>query len=331
MFLGWYNRRMARTIVGVLRGGTSSEYDLSLKTGATILNALPESEYDTRDILIDKQGLWHWRGMPADPSRALSQVDVVVSGLHGGVGEDGTVQRTLDRLGIPYVGSNALASALSLNKIRAAEVLRHAGIRMPRSFGFSASREADTGEMARAVFAQFGPPYIVKPSSQGASHGIVIAAGILDLPQKLADVLEAFGSALVEEYLVGEDATVGIIEDFRGEEVYALPPVHIVVPDEFSILHFDHHHHGGHTHIVPSDFDHAEKEALEDMAKQAHRALGLSDFSRADFIQTARGPYLLEVNSLPGLHEHASFPKMLESVGSSVANFLGHAVGLSKR
>lgn len=322
---------MARTIVGVLRGGTSSEYDLSLKTGAAILDALPESDFDTRDIFIDKGGYWHSRGVPASPARALAQVDVVLSGLHGGSGEDGTVQRIIEQLGIPYAGSTQLPSALALNKIRAAKILRHAGIRMPRNAGFVAREGMDTTEMSRLVFSEFGPPYIVKPALEGASHGIAIAATIVDLPVVLATTLENFGGALVEEYIVGEDASVGVIEDFRGEELYALPPVHIIVPDDAHILHFTHHMSGGHRHIVPSDFGHEDKRLLVEAAKQAHRALGLSDFSRADFIQTARGPYLLEVNSLPGLHEHASMPHMLSSVGSSVTDFLRHAVALSKR
>ena len=322
---------MARTIVGVLRGGTSSEYDLSLKTGAAMLQALPEELYDTRDILIDKRGYWHLRGMPVEPARALSQVDVVVNGLHGGVGEDGTVQRILQQTGIPFAGSRAPFSALSLHKIRAREAMEHAGIRMPRALWFSAARGVDTREMARMVFSEFGPPYLLKPASEGASHGIVIAPSIADLPFTLADILERFRSVLVEEYLAGEDATVGVIEDFRGEDLYALPPVHIILPDNAMILHFAHHLEGGHRHVVPSDFSAEDKRELIEMAQQAHRALGLSHYSRADFIVTRRGPYLLEVNSLPGLHEHASFPHMLESVGSSVKGFLEHAIQLARR
>ena len=295
-----------------------------------MLQALPEEMYDTRDILIDKRGFWHLRGMPVDPSRALQQVDVVLNGLHGGVGEDGTVQRILDQTGVPYAGSSSPASALSLNKIRAAEILHHAGILMPRSAAFVARSGIDTGEMASLVFSEFGPPYIVKPALEGASHGIVIAATIIDLPQVLADVLDAFGSALVEEYVMGEDATVGVIEDFRSEELYVLPPVHIILPDGAEIIEFAHHLQGGQEHIVPSDFSQGEKKALADAARQAHRALGLCDFSRSDFIVTKHGSYLLEVNSLPGLHEHASFPHMLESVGSSIKGFLEHAVGLAR-
>src|SRR3989338_4458579 len=84
---------MARTSVGILRGGTSSEYDLSLRSGAAMLAALHESQFDARDIFIDKRGYWHLRGAPVDAARALAQIDVALNALHGGVGEDGTVQR----------------------------------------------------------------------------------------------------------------------------------------------------------------------------------------------------------------------------------------------
>src|SRR3989344_6778687 len=129
----WYNFAMARTVVGVLRGGASSEYDLSLKTGGAILNALPESDYDVRDILIDKQGYWHSQGRPAEPHRAIAQVDVVVNGLHGGAGEDGRVQRILESAGIPYTGSRAHSSALSLNKIQSGLATPKAGIHRTRA------------------------------------------------------------------------------------------------------------------------------------------------------------------------------------------------------
>lgn len=322
---------MARTVVGVLRGGASSEYDLSLKTGNAVLNALPESEYDVRDIFIDKEGYWHARGMPTEPVRTLAQVDVVVNALHGGAGEDGRVQRILDQVGIPYTGSSAVGSALALNKIKAKLALQEAGIRIPRAIAFTLSNKIHTGEMARRVFERFGPPYIVKPGNEGASHGVHVAATIVELPDILADVLDAFGSALVEEFVVGDEATVGVIEGFRGEEMYTLPPARIAYPKESLFIHFDHHRSGKVQHMVPSDFTDMEKSALAGAARAAHRALGLSQFSRADFIVTRRGPYLLEVNALPGLHEYAAMPRLLESVGASTRDFLTHAIELARR
>ncbi len=317
--------------VGILRGGTSSEYNLSLRSGAAILSALPDDRYDTRDIFVDRRGYWHLRGTPMDAARALSQVDVVLNALHGGPGEDGTVQRILERAGIPYAGSRASASALALNKIRARNVLEKAGIRMPRASSFTMQDDLTTGQMAQLVFARFGPPYVVKPPSEGAATGVRIAGTLLDLPDLLGDVLDAYGAALVEEYVRGQEASVGVIENFRGEDLYALPPAHVVLPEGFHFMELRHHEEGMLRHMVPSSFHHDEKQALSNMARAAHRALGLSHFSRADIILTSRGPYLLEANAIPGLYRGASFPAMLESVGSSVREFLEHAIHLARK
>ena len=322
---------MSRTVVGILRGGTSNEYGLSLKTGAAMLDALPENAYNTRDIFIDKRGLWHSRGLPVEPARALSQVDVVLNGLHGGVGEDGTVGRLLSRLGLPFTGSEARASALSLHKTRARQLFADAGILVPRAVSFGLGSDLNTGEMARQVFDQFGPPYIVKPAYEGASHGIRIAQTIIELPDVIADILDAYGSALVEEFIRGAEATVGVIEGFRGEDLYALPPARVVYPDEALHVQHDHHQDGLLDYNVPSDFSYEEKQALIEAARKAHRALDLTDFSRSDFILTARGPYLLETNALPGLYQGSAFPPMLESVGSSVPEYLQHAIELTRR
>lgn len=328
---------MTRTTVGILRGGTSSEYDLSLKTGAAILASLPEEKYDMRDILIDKRGMWNARGIPVDPVRALAQVDVILNAVHGGIGEDGTIGRIIARMGIPYAGSVPHASATALNKIRAREVLLKQGIPMPRALSFTLATNQNTTQMARSVFQQFGPPYMVKPPSDGASHGIRLADSIIELPDAIADALDTYGAVLVEEFIRGQDVSVGVIEGFRREELYALPPAHVSVPDtgltgmqNSRFIHSSLHHDGSLIYNIPSDFSFDEKQNLMDTARKAHIALGLSHFSRADLMLTPRGVYLLEVNSIPGLYSGASFPLMLESVGSSVREFLEHAIALAK-
>lgn len=317
-----------RTTVGILRGGTSGEYQLSLKTGAAMMSALPEEKYDVRDILIDKSGMWHSRGMPSTPSRALAQVDVVLNALHGGVGEDGTVQRLLDSIGVPYAGARAHASGMAMNKVRARSLLQEAGIRMPRAVSFTVQNDVHTGDMAGMVFSQFGPPYIVKPVSEGAGRGIKIASSIIELPDAIGDVLDAYGAAIVEEYVFGEEASVGVIEGFRNEELYTLPPAHVTKVT----LHLmpEAHESGTISHSVPSRFSHLQKLSISDIAKSAHKALGMSHFSRADVIVTPRAVYLLELNTNPGLYPGASFPPMLESVGSSVTEFLEHAIALAR-
>src|SRR3989338_5128018 len=254
----WYNFRMARTSVGILRGGTSSEYDLSLKTGAAMLAALPESQFDVRDIFIDKRGYWHLRGAPVYAARSLSQVDVVLNALHGGVGEDGTVQRILERAGVPYAGARPQAAALSLNKMRARELLQKAGVRIPQGVSFTTNNELTTGDMARAVFEQFGPPYVVKPASEGAATGILIAATLSALPDILGDVLDAYGAAIVEEYIRGKEASVGIMENFRGQELYALPPAEVVLPNDLQFMHPRAHDEALLRYVVPSNFSQSE-------------------------------------------------------------------------
>lgn len=320
---------MSRTIVGVLRGGTSSEYELSLKTGAVMLNALPEDRYDTRDIFIDKSGLWHARGIPTDASRALNQVDVVLNALHGGVGEDGSVQRILERAGVPFTGSRALASAMSLNKIRAREIMQEVGVRMPRGIAFSLDNHLSTADMAHAVFSQFAPPYVVKPPTEGGGVGVIIADSIVELPDALGDILDAYGAALVEEFVRGREATVNLLEGFRDEELYAFPPARVHLPEGVRLL--DASNRASVRYSAPSDFSHEEKQSIMDIARAAHKALDLSHFSRADIMITARGvPYLLEVNATPKLHEGAALPQMLESVGSSVREFLEHSIALAR-
>lgn len=322
---------MARIIVGVLRGGTSGEYDLSLKSGSALLSALPEDAYATRDIFVDKKGMWYSRGVAVSAPRALAQVDVVINALHGGVGEDGTVQRILERAGVPYTGSRSFASALSLQKIRGREVLQKAGVRIPRGISFSLSNaDLTTADMARATFEQFGPPYIVKAPAGGASVGMRYAADLRSLPDAIGDVLDIFGAALVEEYIRGQEASVGIMENYRGEELYALPPAKAVLPDGYRHIGYEQHTGGELKYLVPSPLSDSEKRALMDAARAAHRALDMKHFSRADLIITPRAVYLLDVNSTPGLYSGASMPQMLETVGSSVKDFAEHAIQLSK-
>jgi D-alanine-D-alanine ligase len=301
-----------------------------LKTGAAMLAALPEEKYDTRDILVDKSGMWHLRGVPADASRILSQIDVVLNALHGGVGEDGTVQRIIERAGVPYAGSRALSSGFSLNKVSARQHLRKAGIPMPRGIAFNLANQMNTSEMAEAVFSQFSPPYVVKPVNEGASYGIHFAPTVIELPERIADVLDAYGAVLVEEYIRGEEVHAGVIENFRGESLYALPLAHVHKPPGSRFIESVHHEEGSLRHTVPSNFTHEEKEVIAEMARAAHKALGLSHFSQANLILTSHGPYLLEVDSTPGLYQGSAFPPALEAVGSSTREFLEHAIRLAR-
>ncbi|MDB5187647.1 MAG: D-alanyl-alanine synthetase D-alanine-D-alanine ligase [Candidatus Kaiserbacteria bacterium] len=315
--------------VAVLRGGPSSEYALSLKTGAEYLRSLPEDQYTVRDIFIDMEGVWHSRGIPTTPVQALAQSDVVLNALHGGMGEDGTVSRFLEQQGIAYAGSRAPAAALAHNKIRAREALRAADIMTPQGMPFALSDDIDTGTMAMQVFETFAPPYVVKPVSEGHSTGVRYVATIRDLPDAIGDVLDAYGAALVEEYINGEQVHASVLENFRNQDVYVFPIAQQNIPKQSRVLLPSHYSENSIEHVVPTKFTHDNKSEMENIARQVHAVLGMQHMSQVDMIKSPRGVYVLEADSVPALHSASATPKMLESVGVSVSDYAQHLIKLA--
>lgn len=294
-----------RTVVGVLRGGPSSEYDVSLKTGATVLEALDREKYEPRDIFIDRNGQWHMHGIGVSPERALFGTDVAFNALHGHYGEDGQVQRLLEQLGVPYTGSGATASATSFNKHLTKQEANKFGVKMAHSI--VVENTGDTEAAAMRIFRTFPHPAIVKPVIGGSSLGTSVAENFEQLQSALDNAFNFAPQALVEEYIKGRDATVGVIQNFRNEPIYALLP------------------------SSHETFNQKEKDELVSIAKKIHDGLGLSHYSESDFIVSKRGIYFLEVNALPSLHKESLFNKSLTAVGSSLSNFLDHVISLARR
>jgi D-alanine-D-alanine ligase len=298
-----------RTIVGVLRGGPSNEYDVSLKSGAAVLGALNAEKYEPRDVFISRDGQWHMHGVPVSPEQALRGVDVAFNAMHGEYGEDGGVQRTLDVLQIPYTGSGASASALAFNKHKTKEIAKQLGVKVAHSITVSATPELD--KMAFAIFRSFPHPAIVKPVVGGSSIGTTFADSYHALRHGLEKGFEVAPEVLVEEYIKGREATVGVIEDFRNEKLYLLLPTE--------------------AERSPGNFSHDEKHTLMNAARAMHEGLSLSQYSRSDFIVSKRGIYFLETNTLPGLTEESLLPKALKAVGAKLSDFLDHLISLARR
>ena len=321
-----YTIRM-QTIVGVLRGGPSREHEVSLKTGAAILANLPEEKYIARDIYIDRQGVWHERGRPTTPERILRQVDIVLNGLHGEYGEDGEVQKLLERFGVPYTGADSFGSYLAMHKIMAKARAEEAGLLTPKSVLIEHAKESEKG--ASDVIRSFHQPVVVKPVVWGSSVGVSIAGGYAPI---LAAVKQLFADGapgvLVEEYIRGKEATAGVVEGLRGEALYSLPPIEIIPPDG-DFFNYTNKYDGTTREIIPGNFSRVVKEELQRAAKVMHRALGLRHYSRSDFIVTPKGVYYLETNTLPGLTTESLLPKSLAAVGISFRDFLSHLVNLA--
>jgi D-alanine-D-alanine ligase len=311
--------------VGVLRGGPSSEYEISLETGKSVIAALAEHPtYIPVDVFIDKMGDWHLHGAPVAPADITLHVDVVFNALHGEYGEDGRVQQILESLRVPYSGSGVTSSAFAMHKARAKERFKQEGIPTAPSAVFSAERDSE--ERLRDIFRSIPGPYVVKPISGGASLGIRLAGSYPELHDAVYDMALTSPEVLIERMVRGTEATCGVIDDFRGEKHYALLPVEIVPPESSALFDYDAKFGGGSQEICPGRFSHEETRTIQDYAKKAHQALGLRDYSHSDFIVTPRTIYILETNSLPGLSSESLLPKSLDAVGSGILDFLHHTI-----
>ncbi|MEI8327747.1 MAG: D-alanine--D-alanine ligase [Candidatus Taylorbacteria bacterium] len=321
-----------RKRIGVLRGGPSNEYEVSLKTGAAVLETLQkhfEDRYHAKDIFVDKKGNWHVDGIEMKLDSALRSVDTIFNALHGSYGEDGKVQSILEHHGKPFTGSGSLASAIGMNKILAKKMFQNHKLKTPLFLEFRSDRiQSEIDKIVAEVFNTFTMPAVVKPASSGSSVGISVVKYYDGLPVALREAAKHDDLVMIEEFIPGIEATCAVVEGFRGQDLYALPPVEIRPGNEF----FDYaaKYEGLSQEIVPATFASKTKLAIEDLARQIHRALGLKHYSRSDFIiHPRRGIYILEVNTLPGLTNESLLPKALRAVGSDLNEFVGHVIELS--
>ena len=318
---------MHGTMIGVLRGGPSREHEVSLKTGHAIVSNLPQDRYTVRDIYIDREGVWHERGRRTDPATALRTVDAVVIGLHGEFGEDGQVQRILETMKVPYTGSDSLGSYLAMHKVLAKEKAKEIGLLTPRYH--LVEEGSDVEAQLAEVIRTFHQPVVVKPVKWGSSVGVSIVAGYAPLLKVTNELLkEGSGGVLIEEVIKGTEATAGVVEGLRGEDLYALPPIEIVPPEK-DFFSYEAKYTGVTQEICPGRFKRDVSEELMRQARAIHDALGLRHYSRTDFIISPKGIYYLETNTLPGLTQESLLPKSLDAVGVRFPDFLDHLVGLA--
>jgi len=320
---------MSRLVVGVLRGGPSHEYEVSLNTGRAVLQNMPD-KYQPVDIFISRDGEWHIDGIVRNPLDALRGVDVAFNALHGQYGEDGQIQRILENTGVPFTGSDSIASVLGMHKGQAKEMFKKAGLKVPSHR--LVSRDENFELLVKEVFETMFLPLIVKPVDAGSSVGMSILYNYHDLPRALEEAFMYSDNALVEHFVRGREATCGVVEDYRGSKHYALMPVEIVCPPDKKFFDYDAKYSGATQELCPGNFSYEEKQKIEDAAIKVHEALGLRHYSRSDFILTPKGDvYVLEANTLPGLTEESLLPKSIKAVGSSMPEFLDHVITLAVR
>lgn len=313
--------------VGVLRGGPSSEYDVSLKTGLAVIKNLP-SKYQPHDIFIDKNGDWHSGGIARSPERILRKLDAVFNALHGEYGEDGGVQKILEHFKIPFTGSGRLGSAWAMNKLSAKKAFEKAGLQVPKHH--IVSHGDITKEDLYELYISLPHKVIVKPVSKGSSVGVTLVHDFSHFISGIDKIFSLGDDVIVEEYITGRESTCGVVEAFRGMSLYPLLPIEIVKPGHKDFFDYEAKYGGETKEICPAPFPLEIKKEIQMMSMRAHETLHLRHYSRSDFIwHPKRGVFILETNSLPGLTEESLIPKSLEAIGCKFSHFLDHLVTIA--
>ena len=314
--------------VGVLRGGVGHEYNVSLETGSYVLNHIPRDKYRPIDVFVDRDGVWHQNGIPIAPEFIKNYVDVVFNCLHGKDGEDGRIQYFLENLGIPFVGSDSFSSALTGNKSLMKERLKSIGYKTPRymilkdlaKYSDEKEKSDHLRRKAMEVFKKMSGPWIVKPILGSASTHTYIVTTFSELISILDYLSDLFDEILVEEYIEGKEVVSAILEGYRNEKHYVVPPREIVKPAK--ILDENIRRKGLHKVYVVGRDSNEHKDKIEEMTKELHREFNMCDFCMVDYIVNPKGIYVIEIDSVPVLAKGEVIHDMMQSIGLSEADFI---------
>ncbi len=300
--------------IAVLYGGTSAEREVSLSSGKGIIAALKKKGHDVVGIDFHPNNLQDIINL---------HVDIVYIGLHGRFGEDGRIQGLLDMLGIPYVGSGVLGSALAMDKARAKLFFAKAGIRVAKERVLY-KHKYNEDELS----IDFAYPVVVKPNQEGSTIGLTFADDEKQMKQGITEAFKFDDTVLIEEFIEGKEVTVAVLGNKGQEE--GLPVVEIVPKNKY----YDYeakYAPGGSEHFVPARVDDRIKEYLQKNAVLAHQSLGCEVYSRVDFIVPHDGsdPVILEVNTLPGMTPTSLYPDAAREFGMSYEDMIERFIELS--
>ncbi len=283
--------------IGVLMGGTSSEREISLKTGHSIYKALHQEGY--KPIAIDV-------GKDIVADLIKHKIAVAFIALHGPLGEDGSIQGLLEVLGIPYTSSGVLASALAMDKVKAKEIFQAHQIPTP------AWQVVQKGQ--KAPVQKF--PVVVKPVRQGSAVGVTVVENQSQLPGALNQSFRYEDTALIEQYIQGKELTVGVLNN------QPLPVIHIIPQNKF--YNFESKYApGGSRHLIPARISSNLEKKARLLGVAAHQSLGCRGATRVDMILDNHNRFfVLEVNTIPGMTETSLLPDAAKASGYSFNNLV---------
>ncbi len=287
--------------VAVLMGGTSAEREVSLMSGQGVLKALLSQGVDAHAFDPKERDLGELK------REGFARCFIA---LHGRFGEDGTVQGALELLDVPYTGSGVMASAISMDKVMTKRIWRFEGLPTP------AWSQVHSAAQTRTAFAELGAPMIVKPAREGSSIGFTKVMQIDQCDAAYALAAQHDAMVLCEQFIAGDEVTCPVLGPTHAPR--ALPIIRIVAPDgnyDYQNKYFT----DTTQYLVPAGLPAGEEEAVAAMACKAYAVLGCRGWARADVMIDAhtRKPYLLEINTSPGMTSHSLVPMSAKAAGMS--------------
>ncbi len=299
--------------IAVIGGGWASEREISLKSARAVFDALDRGKYDVSYYEIDRDLDLLFR--------EREKIDLAFPLLHGKKGEDGAIQGFLKILGIPFVGSDILASSLAMNKKFSKRLFKESGIDVPDAVFLEKGRDFSVSE----IINKLGIPVVVKPLSEGSSFGVSICRDEREIKEGIQDAFRFDEEVLIEEYIDGKEITAPVI---GKKELEVLPLVEIVPKEGF--FSFEAKYKPGMAEeICPARISPEQEKKAKDVAKKAFRALGCNVWARVDMILKEEKVYVLEVNTIPGMTETSLFPLSAKKAGMSFSELLDRLISLS--
>ena len=317
--------------VAVVMGGYSDESVISLRSGQLILTNLDASKYNAFEVHVL---LNEWYCLVNDVKYPINKADfsftkdnqiitfdVVVNTVHGTPGEDGHLQAYWELVNLPYTGCNFYQSALTFNKRDTLSVLSKFDIPKAQSIYLSKGDAIDGKEVA----TQLGLPFFVKPNQSGSSLGVSMVSTLDDFQKALDFAFKEDNDILIESYLNGREVSVGVIK-YKGE-TKVMGITEILSQNNF--FDYEAKYLGKSEEITPANLSEELKNRVEETAKKVYEALGMTGFSRTDFIIMNDIPHFIEINTNPGLSPQSIFPQQAAHLKMAMVDLLENEINLA--
>jgi D-alanine-D-alanine ligase len=319
---------MSRPKIAVIAGGYSSEIVVSLKSVQTLLTHIDSSKYDLYKVIIDTSG-WFCQvdGLSYQINKTDFSFDYIGQAIkfdfafitiHGTPGEDGRLQAYFDLVKVPYSTPGYVASTLTANKFICNSFLKQQGFNCAKALVIRPEQAVNDEQIIKTL----GLPCFVKPSDGGSSFGVTKVTEAKQLKDAVALALQHGSEALLESMLAGVEVTCGVYG--KGKQIAALPVTEIVSENDF--FDFEAKYQGKSHEITPARLSDSVTKEIQRLTVEAYKTLGLKGMSRIDFIVVDDVPFLMEVNTTPGLSEQSIIPQQVRYMGYTLQEFFGWCI-----